>query len=136
MREAFLAKVVKQVCGTRTYWRKWAKDIADNARIVTKRINSAIKAPQIRAIFAKFLSGLRENLNPTIDAEEAVEMLAQHMITKPIFDALFADYEFVKHNRVSQNMEKMVQIFTKASRCRDQRFRRVLCHYPPQNRRY
>ena len=59
---------------------------------------------------------MRENLNPAIDAKEAVEMLAQHMITKPVFTALFGDYEFVGHNRVSKNMEKMVQFLQKQTK--------------------
>ena len=37
-------------------------------------------------------------------------MLAQHMITKPVFDALFADYEFVKNNTVSRSMQSMIDV--------------------------
>jgi predicted helicase len=35
-------------------------------------------------------------------------MLAQHMVTKPVFDALFANYEFTKLNPVSKAMQKML----------------------------
>jgi predicted helicase len=37
-------------------------------------------------------------------------MLAEHMITKPVFDALFENYEFVKNNPVSQIMQDMLEI--------------------------
>ena len=112
LRETVLAKLVLK-CGDRKYWDKWAKDIADVARTVTRRIDIAVKETNIGKTFKKFLCGLQENLNPTIDAKEAVDMLAQHMITKPVFTALFGDYEFVGHNRVSKNMEKMVQFLKK-----------------------
>ena len=36
-------------------------------------------------------------------------MLAQHLITKPVFDALFAEYEFTTENPVSQAMERMTR---------------------------
>ena len=32
-------------------------------------------------------------------------MLAQHLITKPVFDALFADYSFAEHNPMSKAMQ-------------------------------
>ena len=32
-------------------------------------------------------------------------MLAQHMITQPVFDALFEDYSFAEHNPVSRAMQ-------------------------------
>ena len=114
LRETVLAKLV--IKRDRKYWDKWAKDIADKARINTNRINTAIKESRTGVIFAKFLSGLQENLNPAISKSEAVEMLAQHMITKPIFTELFRDYEFVGYNRVSKNMEKMVQFLQKQTK--------------------
>lgn len=33
-------------------------------------------------------------------------MLAQHLITKPVFDALFANDNFTQHNPMSQAMQK------------------------------
>ena len=60
------------------------------------------------AEFAVFLRGLRDSLNNGITEDEAVEMLAQHMITLPVFDALFSEAEFAKSNPVSIAMESMV----------------------------
>ena len=37
-------------------------------------------------------------------------MLAEHMITKSVFDALFEDYEFIKSNPVSIIMQDMLPI--------------------------
>ena len=50
------------------------------------------------------------NLNPAVSKDDAIEMLAQHLITRPVFDALFANYAFTQHNPVCQSMQKMLDI--------------------------
>jgi predicted helicase len=107
-REAIYAKLVQKV-GDRKYWENWAKDIAQIAERHIIRINTALDDPSSKASkeFDEFLAGLRANLNDSISREDAIEMLAQHIITKPVFDAVFEDYEFTKHNPVSQVMDKM-----------------------------
>jgi predicted helicase len=37
-------------------------------------------------------------------------MLAQHLITKPVFDALFKDYSFASHNPVSVAMQQVLDV--------------------------
>lgn len=63
-----------------------------------------------RKRFDEFLEGLRTTLNPSIDEDDAIEMLAQHLVTRPVFDAIFEGYEFTKHNPVSVSMQKMLDI--------------------------
>jgi predicted helicase len=58
--------------------------------------------------FGEFLTGLRANLNDSITRDDAIEMLAQHMISRPVFDALFQGYSFAEHNPVAQTMERML----------------------------
>ena len=60
--------------------------------------------------FDKFLAGLRANLNDGITRDNAIEMLAQHLITKPVFDALFEGYDFTAHNPVSLVMQDMLDV--------------------------
>lgn len=66
------------------------------------------KAKEIKEDFNEFLSGLRQNINSSITRKNAVEMLSQHLITAPIFDALFSGSEFTKHNPLSLSMQKML----------------------------
>lgn len=103
------AKIVKK-CGSRRYWETWAKDIADIANRHIEEIKLLIKKPEIAPKFKEFLKALQQNLNSSIKTSDAIEMLAQHMITKPVFDALFEDYEFVKSNPVSRIMQDMLAI--------------------------
>ena len=108
-KNSIYAKIVKK-CGSRKYWETWAKDIAEIANRHIAEINLLIKQPDIEPKFNEFLSELRGNLNASITKNDAVEMLAEHMITKPVFDALFDDYEFIKSNPVSVIMQEMLDI--------------------------
>jgi predicted helicase len=108
-RDAMYARIVQKV-GERKYWEKWANDVADIAQAHITRIKGLITDPESPPAkeFEAFLEGLRGNLNDGITADEAIEMLAQHLITRPIFEALFAGYESAKQNPVAQTMELML----------------------------
>ena len=104
--KAILARIVKK-CGTREYWGDWANGIARIAQTHITRITAALadhSSPAYQS-FSAFLEELRDDLNESITETEAVEMLAQHIITKPIFDALFEGYSFTAHNPVSKAMQ-------------------------------
>jgi predicted helicase len=102
------ARLVKKV-GDRMYWEQWAKDVASIAQRQIERIQYLIdtKANQ-REAFNMFLLGLQKNINPSISQGQAVEMLAQHIITQPVFEALFEGYSFQSNNAVSIAMQGML----------------------------
>ncbi|WP_299477051.1 type ISP restriction/modification enzyme [uncultured Roseibium sp.] len=106
---AIMAKIVEK-CGTREYWDTWAKDIAKIAQTHITRITTIVaNEGSERTAFAAFLEELRDDLNPEISEAEAIEMLAQHLITRPVFDALFKGSRFTKENPVSRAMEIVLQ---------------------------
>lgn len=111
---AIYAQVVKK-CGKRSHWEDWANDISTIAKKHIERINSILKNPEnsqeIKA-FEDFLNELRDDLNNQITEGEAIEMLAQHLITKPVFDALFEGYSFAKNNPVSKAMQGVVEVLS------------------------
>jgi predicted helicase len=108
-RDAILAKLVQKV-GDRRYWEDWAKDIADIAERHVTRIQALLNNnnTKLEEEFDAFLHGLQGNLNDSITRDDAIEMLAQHLITKPVFDSLFEDYSFAAANPVSQVMQRML----------------------------
>jgi predicted helicase len=61
-----------------------------------------------RKAFLDFLGEIRDDLNPNISETDAVEMLAQHLITKPVFDTLFQGHDFTSENAVSKAMETVL----------------------------
>jgi predicted helicase len=110
-REAIYAKIVTKV-GSRRYWEDWAKDIAVIAERHTTRIRALLSDPSlgVSGHFDHFLVGLRKNLNDSIDRDAAIDMLAQHLITRPVFEAIFDDYAFAEHNPVSKAMQAMLDV--------------------------
>ena len=110
-RNAIFAKIVLK-CGDKQYWEGWAKDVAEIAENHKTRIEGLLKGakPKHKAAFEEFLKGLQDNINPSIKKDEAIEMLSQHLITKPVFDALFENYKFTLSNPVSLAMQKMIVI--------------------------
>lgn len=105
--KAIYAKLVQKV-GNRHHWEDWANDIAKIARTHIDRITAIIEEPantREREAFNAFAAELRDDLNDSISDGEIIEMLAQHLITKPVFDALFESYSFAKHNPMSQAMQ-------------------------------
>jgi predicted helicase len=107
---AIYAKVV-QKCGNRRHWEDWAADIAKIARTHIDRIQAILADPTHTreiAAFEKFAAELRDDLNNSISDSEIVEMLAQHLITKPVFDALFDEYSFASKNPMSLAMQEIL----------------------------
>lgn len=114
--EAIYAKIVDKV-GTRTYWEDWADDVATIAENQITRIRALLDGADgnLRTEFDSFVEGLRNNLNDGISEEDAISMLSQHLITAPVFNALFENHDFIPHNPVAQVMEKMVKALSKAN---------------------
>ena len=108
-RDAMYARIVAKV-GERRYWETWAKDVADIAAAHVTRINGLLADPYSAPAreFAEFLRGLRGNLNENVTRAEAIDMLAQHLVTRPIFQALFDGYDFAATNPVAKTMELML----------------------------
>ncbi|WP_370869697.1 type ISP restriction/modification enzyme [Nitrosomonas sp.] len=109
---AIYAKLVQKV-GNRHHWEDWANDIAKIARTHIDRITGILENPanaKEQAAFTAFAAELRDDLNNSISDAEIIEMLAQHLITKPVFDALFEDYSFAQHNPMSLAMQAVLDI--------------------------
>jgi len=109
---ALYAKVVEK-CGNRHHWEDWANDIAKIAQTHIDRIKAVLEdtsQPKAREAFDAFAHELRDDLNDKVSDGEIIEMLAQHLITKPVFDALFADYSFASHNPMSKAMQAVLDV--------------------------
>ena len=106
--EAIYTKLVDKV-GSRTYWEDWADDVAKIAENQVTRITKLVDGAdqRLRQEFDDFVDGLRNNLNDGIGEAEAISMLSQHLITAPVFNALFDNHDFIENNPVAQVMQRM-----------------------------
>ena len=105
--DALYAKIVEEV-GDRRYLEYWAKDVATVVARLQERIGLAITNNTARKKFDLFMKGLRDIINDSITESDGIDMLAQHMVTRRIFDALFGSDDFTKQNPMSAVLDDTV----------------------------
>ena len=108
-------KVVDK-CGDRRYWENWAKDVADIFKRLVERIENLLENPEnntLREHFDGFHSELKGTINTTITRNNAMDMMAQHILTHPVFDALFENYDFASSNPVANALDTLRREFEK-----------------------
>ncbi len=108
--EAIRTTVVEK-CGDRKYWETWAKDVSDIAQRYILRIQKMVEHSETHeAVFNSFLAELRDDLNEGITKNQAIEMLSQHMVTAPVFNAILGSAHFVEENPISKAMQVMFEV--------------------------
>ena len=112
----FYARVVERV-GDRQYWDKWAKDVAKVATTVQTRLRAMIPSngesttahrTELKQRFNALLQAMRATTNDALTEDGALAIVAQHMITGPVFDALYPDYDFTSQNPVARSLGEFV----------------------------
>ena len=61
--------------------------------------------------FDNFHAELKETINVSITREDAIEMMAQHILTRPVFEALFENYNFASGNPVAIALDNLRRDF-------------------------
>ena len=110
---AIFAKIVEK-CGDRKYWETWAKDVADIFSRIVRRIERLLDQPgneTLREWFEAFHDELKVSINESITTDSAIDMMAQHILTRPVFEALFEHYDFASGNPVAQALDDLRQDF-------------------------
>lgn len=119
LQNAIYAKMVQKV-GNKRYWVQWAQDVAQIAQRYIERINLLIATDgKHKKAFESLLRGLQKNINPSVSKDEVIQMLAQHLITQPVFEALFENYSFVQNNAVSKSLQKMIDLLEEQAMDKD-----------------
>ncbi|GHR78978.1 helicase [Helicobacter pylori] len=90
--------------GDRNYWENFTKKTGNIARTLNNRLKDIFeKNPEF---FHGFLDSLKGNIHSNIKEDEALDMITSHIITKPIFDAIFGDNI---QNPIAKALDKMVE---------------------------
>ena len=103
------AKIVER-CGDRKYWESWAKDVANIFQRVVVRIENLLDNPDndaLREWFDSFHAEMQDSINPSVTRNDAIDMMAQHLLTRPVFEALFENYDFASGNPVSIALDSL-----------------------------
>lgn len=102
--ESIQAQIVRK-CGTRIYWGEWTGDIAEITTSRAATISHLVEQGSAKDGFDLFLNGLRDSLNSNYTPVEAVSVLAQHEVTRPIFASLFDNPEVLDNNPIVKGMD-------------------------------
>jgi predicted helicase len=109
--EAVYTPIPKNL-GDRKYWSTWAKSIDQVAQRLIGRIQALISQDtELAQAFTLLLKGLQDTLNPTVSETEVIEMLAQHILTLPVFKALFTGSRFPNDIDVARSLESLIKKF-------------------------
>ncbi len=101
------AKIVDR-CGDRKYWENWAEDVADIFSRLVDRIKRLLEnSESLREWFTAFHEELKVSINESITTDSAIGMMAQHILTRPVFEALFESYDFAKKNPVARSLDML-----------------------------
>lgn len=114
MAKAINAQIVRK-CGTKIYWGEWTDDIAAITRGRAEAIYQLVNQPgPARDTFLGFVDGLKDSLNPGYSEVDAIAVLAQHEVTKPIFQTLFTNKEVIDHNPIVQGLDRTMRALYEA----------------------
>ena len=111
--DAIYARIVER-CGDRKYWETWAKDIADIFARLVERIGRLLENPANEALlewFEGFHEELRGSINESVTEDAAIDMIAQHILTVPVFEALFEGYDFASGNPIATALDELRRDF-------------------------
>ena len=102
--------VVEKV-GDKQMYPRWGQRAADVCRQVQARVNELVERGGARPAFERFLAGIRSSIGDHITRRQAQEMVAQHVVTIPIFEAMLAGSGFAHQNPVSREIERLLETF-------------------------
>ena len=124
--------IIKKL-GNRREWEEWAEDVAEICKnqvaFIKDKLNNT-ENKELRYAFNDFkdqlscsINGHKSNQDASQNANEAlfggnslsddevIEMLSQHIVIKPVLDALFKGYAFTENNPIAKALTDMLEKF-------------------------
>ncbi len=108
--ERVASKMVER-CGDRKMWPSWGARAAGVCREVRKKVDAQLTDSGTTEAFEEFVDALRSTVGDHLTEDQAAEMVAQHVVTIPIFDCLFADSQFANANPISVAINNLLSNF-------------------------
>ena len=124
--------IIKKL-GNRREWEEWAEDVAEICKnqvaFIKDKLNNT-ENKELRYAFNDFKDQLSCSINGhksnqdasqnanealfggnTLSDDEVIEMLSQHIVIKPVLDALFKGYAFTQNNPIAKALTDMLEKF-------------------------
>lgn len=115
LEEEIRSRIVKKV-GNRKEWADWAEDVGVICQKQIEHIKTVLHDPkntQSRTKFDAFSKELKVTLNGELSEDDVLDMLGQHIVTKPVVDALFEGFPFSEKNPIAKAMSTMLEALDK-----------------------
>ena len=114
LEEEIKAKLVKKV-GNRYEWSDWAEEVGEICQTQIKHIKKVVnESAKSKKALENFIEELKATLNGELTEDSVIEMLGQHVVIKPVLEALFKEYPFADENPISKAMTEMLSKLDKA----------------------
>ena len=124
--------IIKKL-GNRREWEEWAEDVAEICKnqvdFIKDKLNNT-ENKELRYAFNDFKDQLSCSINGhksnqdasqndqdsifvgnSLSDDEVIEMLSQHIVIKPVLDALFKGYAFTENNPIARALTDMLEKF-------------------------
>ena len=110
--ENAIASKLVDVCGDRQYWDRWGKEVARITNTITERIRAVLsKNTSLATRFEEFTEQMEATIGGALPSGDLAVMVAQHVVTMPVFDALFAGSDFADRNPISKALNELLGEF-------------------------
>jgi len=120
--EHAIASQLVKACGDRQYWDRWGREVARITGTITNHVQAAVGADaDLAATFDRFGEQMQATVGGTVAAGDLAALVAQHVVTMPVFEALFAGSGFADRNPISKALNELLDEFKAADvRLRDE----------------
>ena len=122
--ETIKSAIIKRLGNIRT-WEDWAKDVAlicSNQAKNIKRVLEDTEHPEAKKCFDDFKNqmsaainghitkdGMADDETASLSDDEFIDMLAQHIVIKPVLDELFKEHPFTEKNAIASSLTQMLE---------------------------
>ena len=116
--EEHIKSIIIKKVGNRREWEDWAQDVGEICSRQVEHIKAMIgdgggvahfTNNVNRKAFTDFKAELAAATRVKLSDDDVVEMLAQHIVIKPVLDELFRGYPFTEKNAIASAMTKMLE---------------------------
>ncbi len=111
-----LASVIVDRVGDKKMWPRWGQRAAKVCADVRSRLKTALDDQVCRQAFDELVYEMKKVMGDYVTATQTQEMVAQHIVTIPVFDAMFHG-KFAQLNPISIRISQLLDILK--SRCVD-----------------
>ena len=107
-----VASKIVEIVGDRRFWPTWGQRAARVCETVETKLTAALDSnPAVSDVLDEFVADLQKTVGPQVTRKSAAQMVAQHVVTIPIFEYMFAESQFVERNPVSAAISRVLERF-------------------------